>query len=131
MPWLHVVPCGVILIPSWLGPLLAMQTTVVQELTFEPTSMTVGHGFVAAGGQNSQVRRAPARVAHFLVGLHRQEASIQQQLQPVPAHSTGSSNREPAGATPLPVPALAATALGAAAAGRVEHAGGDSTALKP
>lgn len=37
-------------------PPARLQTTVVQELTFEPTSMTVGHGFVAAGGQNSQVR---------------------------------------------------------------------------
>ncbi|KAL4441455.1 hypothetical protein ABPG77_001959 [Micractinium sp. CCAP 211/92] len=31
------------------------QTSVVQDLGFEPTSMTVGHGFVAAGGQNSQL----------------------------------------------------------------------------
>ncbi|EFN56612.1 hypothetical protein CHLNCDRAFT_144373 [Chlorella variabilis] len=30
-------------------------TSVAQELSFEPTSMTVGHGYVAAGGQNSQL----------------------------------------------------------------------------
>ncbi|KAI7835493.1 hypothetical protein COHA_010610 [Chlorella ohadii] len=31
------------------------KTDVAQELSFEPTSMTVAHGFVAAGGQNSQL----------------------------------------------------------------------------
>ncbi|GAB4818511.1 hypothetical protein N2152v2_005557 [Parachlorella kessleri] len=31
------------------------RSSVVQELAFEPTSMTVSHGFVAAGGQNSQL----------------------------------------------------------------------------
>ncbi|PRW50831.1 WD40 repeat isoform A [Chlorella sorokiniana] len=31
------------------------KTEVVQELPFEPTSMTVAHGYVAAGGQNSQL----------------------------------------------------------------------------
>eukprot|EP00887_Chlorella_sp_A99_P001147 scaffold14.g1147.t1 len=30
-------------------------TSIVQQLSFEPTSMTVGHGFIAAGGQCSQL----------------------------------------------------------------------------
>ncbi|PSC76429.1 WD40 repeat [Micractinium conductrix] len=30
-------------------------TSVAQDLGFEPTSMAVGHGYVAAGGQNSQL----------------------------------------------------------------------------
>jgi hypothetical protein len=32
-----------------------VQSTVIQDLFFAPTSMTVGGGFIAAGGQNSQV----------------------------------------------------------------------------
>lgn len=49
--------------PPVRAPPARLQTTVVQELTFEPTSMTVGHGFVAAGGQNSQVRLCVAHGA--------------------------------------------------------------------
>lgn len=35
--------------------LLLLQSSMVQDLSFAPSSMTVGDGYIAAGGTSSQV----------------------------------------------------------------------------
>jgi WD40 repeat protein len=70
------------------------QAMVVQELSYPPTSMTVGHNFLASGGQQGQVshvnRACPTRVSSPKA-LQRRNASLAGILTPgfLTAHLLG------------------------------------------